>query len=61
MYIDCYALPQTFANQISKESTMFAESRPNTNLLNFHDSSRMSKRLLMLFYVGVIFGFSSIE
>lgn len=41
MYITCYALPHTSAYQISKESTMFSESRLNTNLLRFHASYRM--------------------
>jgi hypothetical protein len=33
MPIGCYALPHTSACQISKESTMFPESRPYTDLL----------------------------
>ena len=39
MSIACYALSHTSAYHILKESIMFAESRPNTNLLRFHARS----------------------
>ena len=41
MSIACYALPHTSVYHISKESIMFAESRPNTNLLRARSSENV--------------------
>ena len=48
MSIACYAQPHTSAYHISKESIMFAESRPNTNLLRFHARSSENENFLCI-------------